>query len=123
MSVSVFARIPEPPYYVVVFTTRRTAGDSGYARMAERMLELARRQPGFLGFESVRDADGFGISVSYWTSEEAIAAWAADAEHRGAQELGRQQWYAGYELRIGRVERGYRWSAPAPEPARHVTPG
>lgn len=116
MSVSVFARIPEPPYYVVVFTSRRTSEDGGYAQMAERMLELARQQPGFLGFESVRDADGFGISVSYWTTEEAIASWAADAEHRGAQELGRQQWYASFELRVGRVERARAWTAPAPRP-------
>ena len=62
------ARTPEPPYYAVVFTSLRTDGDQGYARMAERMMELAAEQPGFLGVESARGADGLGITVSYWTS-------------------------------------------------------
>jgi len=28
--------------------------------------------PGYLGVESVRGDDGFGITVSYWSTEEAI---------------------------------------------------
>lgn len=79
--------------------------------MAARMVELAVAQPGYLGVESVRGADGFGITVSYWTSEEAIAAWRRHAEHRIAQEQGRAQWYEHYELRVARVERA--WGGPA----------
>ena len=59
-----FANTPEPPYYAVVFSSQRTEGDNGYDKMAERMVELAASQPGFLGVESVRGADGFGITVS-----------------------------------------------------------
>jgi len=68
------ARTPQPPYYAVIFTSQRTEGDRGYGRMADRMIELARAQPGFLGVESVRGADGLGITVSYWASKEAIVA-------------------------------------------------
>ncbi|MFZ5567481.1 MAG: antibiotic biosynthesis monooxygenase family protein [Pseudomonadota bacterium] len=106
-----FARLPEPPYYTVIFSSRRTPGDQGYEAMAERMVELAAQQPGFLGAESARDAQGFGITVSYWASEDAIAAWRRHAEHRVAQEQGRAQWYAHYELRVARVERA--WGKPA----------
>src|SRR5437764_332849 len=75
-----FARTPEPPYYAVVFTTLRTPDDpDGYAETAARMEELAARQPGYLGVESVRGADGVGITVSYWASLEAVRAWAAVA--------------------------------------------
>ena len=102
-----FARLPEPPYYTVIFSSRRTPGDQGYERMAGRMAELAARQPGYLGMESARDADGFGITVSYWASLESIAAWKAVAEHRVAQEYGRTRWYEHYEVRIARVERAY----------------
>ena len=80
-----FARTPEPPYYAVIFTSTRTAVDEGYGAMADRMVELASQQPGFLGVESTRGADGLGITVSYWSSLEAIAAWKANAEHRVAQ--------------------------------------
>ncbi|MBX9960364.1 MAG: antibiotic biosynthesis monooxygenase [Burkholderiaceae bacterium] len=106
-----FARLPEPPYYAVIFSSRRTQGDQGYEAMAERMVELAAQQSGFLGAESARDAQGFGITVSYWASEEAIAAWRRHAEHRVAQEQGRAQWYAHYEVRVARVDRA--WGKPA----------
>lgn len=100
--------MPEPPYYAVIFSSRRApSDDDGYARAAARMVELAHAQPGFLGIESARDGDGFGITVSYWASADAIAAWKAHAEHRIARETGRTRWYAHYELRVARVERAY----------------
>jgi heme-degrading monooxygenase HmoA len=102
-----FARTPEPPYYAVIFTSTRSAGDDGYAEMAERMLALASQQPGFLGVESARGTDGLGITVSYWASEEAIRAWKAVAEHRLAQAAGRERWYQHFETRVARVERAY----------------
>ncbi|GAA5175906.1 hypothetical protein GCM10025771_09350 [Niveibacterium umoris] len=103
-----FAATPQPPYWAVIFSNQRADGDAGYADMAARMVELAAQQPGFLGMESTRDASGFGITVSYWASEAAIAAWKANAEHQEARRLGRSQWYAGFELRVARVERAYR---------------
>ena len=102
-----FAELPKPPYYAVIFSSLRTEGEAGYAAMADRMVELAREQPGFLGVESARGADGFGITVSYWASEEAIRAWRAHAEHRIARETGRSTWYQHYELRVAKVERAY----------------
>ncbi len=103
-----FASTPEPPYHVVIFTSRRNGvDDAGYAQAAERMVELAAQQPGFLGVESVRGADGVGITVSYWESEAAIAAWKRNAEHTATRERGRTVWYEHYELRIARVERAY----------------
>jgi heme-degrading monooxygenase HmoA len=102
------AKTPEPPYYAVVFSSVRTAEDpAGYEAMAERMVELARTMPGFLGVESVRGEDGFGITVSYWESEESIRRWYEHAEHREAQALGRSLWYARFEMRVCRVERAY----------------
>lgn len=100
-----FANTPEPPYYAVIFTSTLSDDDQGYAAMAERMVELAAEQPGFLGLESARD--GLGITVSYWRDLAAIAAWKANAEHREAQQLGRARWYGGFRLRIARVERDY----------------
>jgi heme-degrading monooxygenase HmoA len=100
------ASTPEPPYYAVIFTSVRTDGDGDqYARTADEMVRLASEQPGFLGVESVRDASGVGITVSYWESLEAIAAWRAHGEHLVAQRAGRQSWYESYALRVCKVER------------------
>ena len=107
MTTPAFAHLPDPPYYAVVFSSLRTPVEEGYADVAERMVTLAQRQPGFLGVESTRGADGFGITVSYWTSLAAIADWRANAEHRVAQATGKSQWYDHYELRIALVEKAY----------------
>jgi heme-degrading monooxygenase HmoA len=95
----------EPPYYAVIFSSQRTEGDRGYGEVAARMMDLAGRQPGFLGVESARNAEGFGITVSYWKDEASIAAWKADAEHQVAQRLGKEVWYAAFRLRVAKVER------------------
>ena len=68
---------------------------------------LVQGQPGFLGAESTRGADGFGITVAYFDSEENIANWRAHAEHRQAQAMGRSTWYEHFELRIAKVERAH----------------
>jgi heme-degrading monooxygenase HmoA len=102
-----FAPNLAPPYYAVIFASRRTPGEDGYGAMADRMAALAAEQPGYLGVESVRGADGFGITVSYWRSPEAIRAWKDHAEHLLAQQAGRERWYEHYELRIAKVERAY----------------
>jgi heme-degrading monooxygenase HmoA len=110
MSAGERAATPDPPYYAVVFTSLRRGGghaDDGYAAMAERMLELAAQQPGFLGVESARGGDGFGVTVSYWESEAAIAAWKAQSEHRVAQRAGAGGWYDAYMVRVAKVERAY----------------
>ena len=99
------ASTPRPPYYAVIFSSHRTEGDNGYAEMADRMVDLAALQPGFLGIESVRD--GLGLTVSYWDSVEAIRDWKRNAEHQVAQERGRSAWYSGFKVRIARVERDY----------------
>jgi heme-degrading monooxygenase HmoA len=102
-----FALGLKTPYYAVIFSSQRTQGDNGYGATADRMVELSAQQPGYLGVESVRGADGFGITVAYWDSEEAIVKWKAHAEHRAAQEKGFSDWYAHYEVRVAKVERAY----------------
>ncbi|MBK7280328.1 antibiotic biosynthesis monooxygenase family protein [Candidatus Aalborgicola defluviihabitans] len=99
------AYTPAPPYYAVIFTSLRTDGDTGYGAMAERMVELAAQQPGYLGVESARET--VGITVSYWADLESIRAWKANAEHLDAQRLGHQKWYAAFKVRIAKVERDY----------------
>lgn len=99
------ATTPEPPYYAVIFTSIRTGEDPEYGAMAERMLNLAGEQPGFLGVDSAHEA--IGITVSYWDSLYAIRQWKRHVEHREAQRLGRERWYRDYRIRIARVEREY----------------
>jgi heme-degrading monooxygenase HmoA len=95
----------EQPAYAVIFTSRRTGGDNGYAETANRLAGLAASMPGYLGAQSVRDADGSGITVSYWDSLQAIAAWKDHPEHKAARAR-MDEWYESWSLRVCRVERG-----------------
>lgn len=98
--------MPEPPYYAVIFTSRRTEGDNGYAERTAEMSKLAAEQDGYLGEESARD-ENLGITVSYWRDEEAIAGWRRNVDHAESRRRGRADWYEEFEVRVARVERSY----------------
>ncbi|MGM0878984.1 MAG: antibiotic biosynthesis monooxygenase family protein [Bacillota bacterium] len=98
------AKTPQPPYYAVIFVSQRTEGDGGYGKMADKMVELASQQKGFLGVESARD-EGLGITVSYWESLDAIKKWKENSAHQVAQDRGKTEWYKNFALRVCKVER------------------
>jgi heme-degrading monooxygenase HmoA len=99
------AKPADEPCYAVIFSNQRANEQSDYDATAERMVTLAQTIPGYLSHVSARDADGFGITVSYWSSLEAIAQFRAHAEHAQAQRSGRERYYASYDLRVARVQR------------------
>jgi heme-degrading monooxygenase HmoA len=98
------SQTPEPPCYAVIFTSVKQ-NDEGYSTMAERMKALAAEQEGYPGMECTRNE--IGITVSYWSSLEAIRQWKTNLEHLEAQRLGKTFWYSDYRIRICRVEREY----------------
>ena len=91
-------------YFTVIFTAQRTLSDEDmYSLTSKRMVELAQQQPGFLGLESVRGEDGIGITVSYWRDRESIRGWRINMEHLAAQQMGRQEFYSWYHIRVAEV--------------------
>jgi heme-degrading monooxygenase HmoA len=86
---------------VVLFRSQLTdaAGDD-YRAMAAAMLERAQGMPGFVAFRSYQSEDGERLSLIGWEDHETLAAWREDAEHRGAQKLGRERWYAWFRLEV-----------------------
>lgn len=108
-------KIPFEPYYAVIFTSKRTSGDEGYADTARRMEELAATMPGFLGIDSARNETG--ITVSYWKDEASISAWREHAEHAMARKNGREKWYSTFQVRVCKVEREYGFQSGQNPPA------
>lgn len=105
---SKFAQTPKPPYYAVLFASKRNADDAeGYSEMSDRMFALAADQTGYLGVETVSGEDGLGMTVSDWKSLDAIRNWRKDAEHKIAQKLGKEMWYEKYIIRVCLVEKEY----------------
>ncbi|MDR6977106.1 heme-degrading monooxygenase HmoA [Streptomyces sp. 3330] len=97
----------QPPYYAVVFTSVRTVEDDGYGETADRLGELVRDVPGFLGEDSARTPGGLAITVAYFRDLDGIEQWRTHAEHRAAKEYGRAHWYERYSLHIAKVEHSH----------------
>lgn len=102
--------------FLVVFRNRKRV-DIDYAAYeadAQRMLELAQAQPGFVSFKSYTSEDGEVIALSEWEDEAAARGWGRVAEHRIVQTRGRETYYESYTLfacpdpRIHRFESGDR---------------
>jgi heme-degrading monooxygenase HmoA len=105
--------LPEKSAIAVIFIAMRSDEDEvGYARAALRMDELAAQQPGYLGIDSVRGADGLGLTVSYWVDEASALDWKTNAEHVAVRALGRDRWYRHYRLIVTQVFRSYAWVRP-----------
>jgi len=99
------ANTPKPPYYAVIFSSMRTEIDDNYSEVADKMVELAKVQDGFLGIEFARIE--LGITVSYWRDLESIKKWKENTDHTFAREKGRKEWYSAFKTRIAKVERDY----------------
>lgn len=93
----------------VIFTSRRTVDhEAEYARMAARMDELVREQPGFVSVTSVRDPrTREGITVACFTGEDAVRAWRRHPEHAEAQRRGIAEFYEEYHVTVATVDREY----------------
>lgn len=99
------ATTPKPPYYAVIFSSITSDQTEGYGLMAEKMVELVKQQPGYLGHETARNT--IGLTVSYWESLDAIKNWKSVSAHLEAQQIGKDKWYSAYKTRICLVERDY----------------
>jgi heme-degrading monooxygenase HmoA len=99
--------------FLVVFRNRKRADidAAAYAAEAERMEQLARAQPGYLGFKSYASDDGEVIALSEWADEASARAWGRHGEHAETQRRGRAEYYQDYTLfacvdpRVHRFER------------------
>ncbi len=72
--------------------------------MSKKMLALVQVQKGFLGYESYRNEEGYGVTTSYWTSLKDIKAWRAHPEHLIAQELGKSKFYISFDTVVTKAE-------------------
>jgi len=101
------ATTPSPPYVCAIFTSIRTNFDDGYNEMDKLTFKEIETIDGYLGCESFRNKNGFGVNVSYWIDLKALQNWKENTLHKKAQQLGKEKWYENYKLRICTVERDY----------------
>ena len=90
------------PPVVTVFRSRlrRDAEANGYAELAARMADRARAMPGFIDFKTFTAPDGERVSVIVFDTIAHQHAWRDDAEHRAAQQRGRDAFYSEYSISV-----------------------
>lgn len=98
---------------LIVFRSRLkpTAGDD-YKTMDEQMEAHARSFAGFIAAKSFTAADGERLTVVWWQDAETLRAWATDAKHRAAQQLGRERWYEYYKMDVAEIVRSSNFVSP-----------
>ena len=98
-------QVPARACWAVIFSSQLADDHEGYAEVAARMVALSKEHEGFLGIDSARGENGFGITVCYWDSLDAIARWREAEAHDRVKSVGQERFYTRYDLRVARVER------------------
>lgn len=94
----------------VIFEVEPSPGRIGdYLDIAAELRPMVEDIDGFISierFQSLVNPDKI-LSLSYWRDEDAVRAWRNLAEHRQAQQAGRDGIFSDYRLRIASVVRDY----------------
>jgi heme-degrading monooxygenase HmoA len=93
---------------ITIFRSRlRPEHIKEYEKVLARMRELVKSMPGFVSAKTFTAPDGERVSIEIFESPEALAAWREHPEHREAQRLGREKFYAEFHIQVCRLEREY----------------
>ena len=86
---------------LIVFRSRLRPGvENAYNAHAERMYGLASRAPGFISAKDFSADDGERVALIEWAAPRELSIWRDDTAHVEAQGLGRDKYYAEYDLRV-----------------------
>jgi heme-degrading monooxygenase HmoA len=95
---------------VTVFRNRlRPEAQEEYSRWIARMRELAMGMPGYVSHKTFTADDGERVTVVEFESEATHKAWATHPEHVQAKTLGRDRFYAEYQIQVCSVNRTSAW--------------
>ena len=99
--------------YLVVFRSTRKLDDGAiYSEWSEKMEILVKTIDGYEKHFGFRDPDTReGVTISYFNSLEAISEWKNLADHKVAQDLGREKFYEEYSVQVCEILRDYEYHA------------
>jgi heme-degrading monooxygenase HmoA len=87
---------------VTVFRSRlREGAEVAYAEVAEQMSRLVRTMDGFIDEQFYLSPEGERVTVVRFRDSASQRAWAQHREHLAAQQRGRREFYAWYDISVG----------------------
>ena len=87
----------------------RDDAPADYLLLADELEARARTFPGFVEFKMFTAADGERLALVTFASDAAEAAWRDDAQHRAAQQRGRDAFYSEYDVAVCTVQHRRTW--------------
>jgi len=99
--------------YLVVFRSTRKLDDGViYSEWSEKMEILVKTIDGYEKHFGFRDPDSReGVTISYFNSLDSISEWKNLADHKVAQDLGREKFYEEYSVQMCEILREYEYRA------------
>ena len=88
---------------VIVLFEQKLRADidkSEFEQTFGRMVGLASTVPGFISIDGYAAADGSGLAVVRFESEEALHAWKFNPEHVKTQARGREAFFESYKITV-----------------------
>jgi heme-degrading monooxygenase HmoA len=94
---------------VIVFRSklREAVDPSPLEPIGIRLYELASSMPGFISYKDFAAGDGESLSLVEFESLETLEAWRLHPEHVEAQRLGRDHYFAEYQIQVCTPVRSY----------------
>jgi heme-degrading monooxygenase HmoA/ketosteroid isomerase-like protein len=97
-----------------------------FERHAEQVYQRAITMQGFVSTKDFSAEDGERLTIVEWDSPRHLTEWREDGAHREAQQLGRDRYYAQYQIQVCSELRassfdGATWTQSNRDPARLVT--
>jgi heme-degrading monooxygenase HmoA len=89
---------------VTVFRSRLMPGlQEEYVALVERVRQEVEKMPGYISHKGFWADDGERFTIVEFENEEAQRAWRMNKTHIEAQRLGRQKYYATYDIQVFNV--------------------
>ena len=74
--------------------------------------------PGYISHKDFYDNDGERVVVVEFAQEKSQRAWQTNPEHRAAQKLAREKYYAEYDIQVCTLDRESKFKLPEQAPAQ-----
>lgn len=94
----------------VIFEVEMRQGRTqDYFDLAARLRPELEKIDGFISVERFESLASKGryVSLSFWRDEAAVQAWRSHAEHKAAQQRGKEEIFSKYRIRVAEVFRDY----------------
>lgn len=96
---------------IIVFRSRMAPdAPASYGARAEEIYGYALKAPGFKSIKDFVADDGERVALVEFETEAQSRAWSQHAEHRKAQQEGRDVYYAEYSVQVCEVVRESRFA-------------